>query len=173
MCAEKEQQPLVIPMLEQRRIEAQIVKNIYDVLLEKYGEQQANETIETAIIKAAIEQGKNFRDSHGKEPTLEDFSELGKLWEMGGALKREMRKKTATHLEYDIVHCAYANMYKEMGLAKIGHLLSCNRDGTFCIGYNPKMRLVRTQTIMEGASHCDFRYEMVDENKIEEIPASS
>ena len=51
-----------------------------------------------------------------------------------------------------------------MGLGDIGDLLSCNRDGDFCIGYNPEMELERTQTIMKGASHCDFRYRMKDNN---------
>jgi len=51
-------------------------------------------------------------------------------------------------------------MYREMGLGHIGHLLSCNRDSSFCIGYNPEMQLTRTQTIMEGAAFCDFRYRM-------------
>ena len=82
---------------------------------------------------------------------------------MGGALKKKMLVKTPERLEYDMTYCGYAEMYKEMGLAKIGHLLSCNRDGTFCDGYNPKMKLTRTQTIMEGADHCDFRYRMEEE----------
>jgi hypothetical protein len=45
-----------------------------------------------------------------------------------------------------------------MGLGEIGHLLSCQRDGTFCQGYDERLELTRTQTIMQGASHCDFRY---------------
>jgi hypothetical protein len=49
-------------------------------------------------------------------------------------------------------------MYREMDLADVGHILSCGRDGTFCTGYNPKIKLDRTQTIMEGKSHYDFRY---------------
>ena len=45
-----------------------------------------------------------------------------------------------------------------MGLGHIGHLLSCNRDAAFCTGYDPRITMERTQTIMEGAEHCDFRY---------------
>jgi L-2-amino-thiazoline-4-carboxylic acid hydrolase len=45
-----------------------------------------------------------------------------------------------------------------MGLREIGDLLSCCRDGAFCEGYDPRIKLTRTQTIMGGASHCDFRY---------------
>jgi hypothetical protein len=45
-----------------------------------------------------------------------------------------------------------------MGLGEIGDIVSCNRDGAFCKGYDPRIALTRTQTIMSGASHCDFRY---------------
>jgi hypothetical protein len=37
-------------------------------------------------------------------------------------------------------------------LGKIGHLLSCQRDGTFCEGYDCRI----TETIMHDASHCDY-----------------
>jgi hypothetical protein len=170
MSENKNQESTQIPMLEQRRIEALIVKNIFEVLVDRHGEKEAKQAITIAIKNAAIEQGNNFRtkhiNKHGDEPSLLDFSELGRLWEMGGALKRKVHIKTNEKLEYDIIHCAYADMYKEMGLAHIGDLLSCNRDGTFCIGYNPKMKLKRSQTIMEGADFCDFRYEISkDEEK--------
>ncbi|MNW12143.1 hypothetical protein D3C71_2097590 [compost metagenome] len=56
--------------------------------------------------------------------------------------------------------CRYAETYREMGLGHIGHLLSCNRDGVFCTGYDPRITLERTQTVMQGASHCDFRYRL-------------
>lgn len=49
-----------------------------------------------------------------------------------------------------------------MGLGEIGHLLSCQRDATFCEGYDKRLKLTRTQTIMQGASYCDFNYKLVD-----------
>lgn len=149
-----------MPMLEKRRIEAEIIKEIYDVLVEKTGKELAQEVIGEAVRKSAIAQGREFRDTLDHTPDLQDFARLSDLWEMGGALKKEMLHESADRLEYNMTHCAYARMYREMGLAEIGHLLSCNRDGSFCIGYNPDMKLTRTQTIMEGASHCDFRYRL-------------
>ncbi len=154
-----------LPMLEKRRIEAAMIKNIYDVLVERYGAQEAKEVISKAVIQSAVEQGKEFADQYRENggqgaPGLLDFAALSDLWEMGGALKKDMLVKTEERLEYNMTHCAYADMYKEMGLADIGHLLSCNRDGTFCLGYNPNMKLERTQTLMEGAPYCDFRYRM-------------
>jgi len=152
--------PTPLPMLEKRRIEAAIIKNIFDVLEKRHGRKEAEEVISQAVIKSSIEQGKEFRQQHGGEPDLKDFAALSSLWEMDGALKKDMLVSTPDKLEYNMVHCGYADMYKEMGLGDIGHLLSCNRDGTFCDGYNPNMKLTRTQTIMQGASHCDFRYRM-------------
>ena len=62
--------------------------------------------------------------------------------------------------------CRYAEMYREMGLGHIGHLLSCNRDGVFCTGYDPRIKLERTQTLMQGATHCDFRYRFETEDQL-------
>jgi len=149
-----------LPMLEKRRIEAAIIKHVFDVLVERHGRAEAEEVISKAVIKSAIEQGKEFREKHGSNPDLKDFAALSDLWEMDGALKKKVHVSTAERLEYDMIHCGYAQMYREMGLDDIGYLLSCNRDGAFFTGFNPDIELTRTQTIMQGASHCDFRYRM-------------
>jgi hypothetical protein len=49
-------------------------------------------------------------------------------------------------------------MYARLGLADLGGLLSCSRDAAMIDGFNPAIEFHRTQTIMQGASHCDFRY---------------
>ena len=69
-----------------------------------------------------------------------------------------MVKSTETEFHFNVVRCRYSEMYRELGLAELGAVLSCNRDGAFCEGYDPKLKLERTQTLMGGASHCDFRY---------------
>jgi hypothetical protein len=51
-------------------------------------------------------------------------------------------------------------MYRALGIPELGAILSCGRDGALGEGFNPALRLVRTQTIMEGAPCCDFRYRM-------------
>jgi hypothetical protein len=49
-------------------------------------------------------------------------------------------------------------MYEEMGARDLGFLLSCNRDFAMFEGMAPDLNFSRTQTRMEGAAHCDFRY---------------
>jgi len=49
-------------------------------------------------------------------------------------------------------------MYRALGIPELGALLSCNRDFALIQGFNPDVDLTRTQTIMEGAPFCNFRY---------------
>jgi hypothetical protein len=49
-------------------------------------------------------------------------------------------------------------MYRELGIPELGALLSCSRDFALVEGFNPQVKRPGTQTNMEGASHCDFRF---------------
>ena len=149
-----------LPIIEQRRIEASIVKPIYEELKRELGEDAAKRIIGAAIRKDAIAQGKAYAGS-GKT-SLAGFHALFPQWTANGALEVEIHEETDSVVRYDVVRCRYAEMYREMGLAEIGHLLSCGRDGTFCTGYDPRIRLTRTRTIMQGASRCDFSYRWVE-----------
>ena len=149
-----------MPILERRRIEAQILKHVHDVIAARSGTEEADAVIGTAVSWSAIDQGRDFATALGHTPSLQDFADIMPLWEKEDALRVEMVEASPEKFEFNVVRCRYAEMYREMGLGRIGHLLSCNRDGDFCVGYNPQMKLTRTQTIMSGASHCDFRYRL-------------
>jgi hypothetical protein len=58
----------------------------------------------------------------------------------------------------DVTRCRYAEFYKELGEPELGFLLVCSADFTTAEGFGPDIKLTRTQTIMQGAGHCDFRY---------------
>jgi hypothetical protein len=47
---------------------------------------------------------------------------------------------------------------KELCEPELGFLLVCSSDFPFVEGFGADVRLTRTQTIMQGATHCDFRY---------------
>jgi hypothetical protein len=150
--------PQNLSMLEKRRIEAEILGHVFEVLKASHGKDAAMQTIGDAVRRSSIEQAQRFAAA-GEQPTsLQSFVKLSALWESDDALKIEVRKHTDTRYDFDVVRCRYAEMYQAMGLGDIGHLLSCQRDGTFCEGYDPKLKFSRSQTLMQGASHCDFHY---------------
>ncbi len=151
-----------LPMLEQRRIEANILKPVYEEMRERLGKDAADEILGAAVIRNSIEQGQAYAEGL-EDKGLLAFRDTMAQWKASGALEMEMLKETDDEVHFNVTRCRYSEMYREMGLGEIGHLLSCNRDGTFCTGFNPDIKLDRTQTIMSGASHCDFRYRLEPE----------
>ncbi len=148
-----------IPTLTKRKLQAQVIGPIYAEMVAQVGEEKASAILDIAIRKAAIAEGKEFaKKAPGGVTSMADFIKLYELWTADGALEVNVLEANDTTFNFDVTRCKYAETYKEMGLGKIGHLLSCNRDGTFCEGYDPKIKLDRAQTIMQGASCCTFRY---------------
>ncbi|MCM5572121.1 L-2-amino-thiazoline-4-carboxylic acid hydrolase [Burkholderiaceae bacterium FT117] len=162
--------PENLSMLAKRRIEAEILGHVYQVLKASHGKEVAMKTIGDAVRRSAIEQAQRFAAESKEGTSLQHFVDMSKLWQKEDALRIEVRRKTDTEYDFDVVRCRYAEMYREMGLGEIGHLLSCQRDGSFCEGYDPKLRMKRSQTIMGGASHCDFRYTYEDDGEAAAVP---
>lgn len=147
-----------LAMLERRRIEAGILKHVYETLKASHGQAVAAKAVADAVRAASIEQGAAMRAEDGGKTSMQTFIDRQELWTRGNALAIDIKEQTPDRFRFNVTRCEYARMYKEMGLGEIGHLLSCQRDGTFCEGYDQNLKLKRTQTIMEGATHCDFDY---------------
>jgi L-2-amino-thiazoline-4-carboxylic acid hydrolase-like protein len=74
------------------------------------------------------------------------------------ALNYKVIEQSQDSFEFDVTRCRYAEFYKELGEPELGFLLVCSADFPTAEGFGPDIKLTRTQTIMQGASHCDFRY---------------
>jgi hypothetical protein len=149
-----------IGILARRKIEAGIVAPIYAEMCAQLGEAKAQSILDRAIRDAAIGAARSFADRTPGGTSLRSFQDLQHLWTQDDALTIEVLKATDTEFHYNVRRCRYAETYREMGLGPVGHLLSCNRDAAFCVGYDSRIKLERTQTLMQGASHCDFRYRL-------------
>ncbi len=152
--------PMESPIFAQRRIEAKILKQVYETLIESHGPEVAKKTIADSVRKASIEQAVEMAE--GVETSMLSFIELMKLWTKGGALETTVLDANKQEYNFDVTRCRYSEMYKDMGLGDIGHLLSCQRDGTFCEGYDSRIKMTRSQTIMQGAPTCTFRFKLTE-----------
>ena len=152
-----------LPILTQRRIEAAFAKGIYEEMQAELGTETAKRILTNAVIKLAKSTAAEMAAQAPGGPSLDGFRAIQPRWTAEDALRTEVVKSTATEFHFNVVKCRYSEMYRDMGLADLGAILSCNRDGAFCEGYDPKLKLARTQTLMGGATHCDFRYTYEDE----------
>ncbi|KAI3490149.1 hypothetical protein L1887_45606 [Cichorium endivia] len=145
-------------ILARRKIEAEIIKPIYEILVREIGKTRAQAVIGEAIEQAAIDAGKAFASKEPNGTDVKSFIALQYLWEKDNALDVKVIDADDQQYNYNVTRCRYAEMYHEMGLGEIGHLLSCARDEKFIVGYAPDVKLTRTTTIMQGGACCDFRY---------------
>jgi len=152
-------------LLERRRIEAEFTKGILEALATEIGRGRAIAVLTKAIEAMAEKAGAAFAaevcQHHPEQPAdLEAFAQILPRWQAGDALTVTLHTNKAEELDFDVTQCAFADMYRKLGLSDLGSVLSCNRDGGFSKGFNPKIEMTRTQTIMGGASHCDFRFKL-------------
>lgn len=145
-------------MLAKRRIEAEVLGHVYAVLKASQGQAVAMQVVGDAVRRSAIAQAEQFAAASAEPPSLQRFVALSRLWEADDALRIEVVQQSAQQYDFKVTRCRYAEMYREMGLGEIGHLLSCQRDGSFSEGFDAKLHFARSQTLMQGASHCDFHY---------------
>jgi hypothetical protein len=67
-------------------------------------------------------------------------------------------KQTTNTFDVNVTGCRYAKFFHEIGEPELGFLLVCGADFPMTEGFSDCIKLTRTQTIMQGAGHCDFRY---------------
>ena len=149
--------PARLTLLQRREIEAEIVGPLVRAFADEIGVDRALTVVARVVEGLARDGGAAMAQSLG-ETSLTAFSACLERWQEGGALEIEVRQQTDSALDFDVVRCRYAEMYRRLGLADLGAHLSCVRDFALVEGFNPDIHLTRTQTLMEGASHCDFRF---------------
>lgn len=77
---------------------------------------------------------------------------------IGDDVKREFVRDDNEAREYNVTRCRYAEFFRALGEPELGEILLCDFDFYIAEVGAPAVELTRTQTIMQGAAYCDFRY---------------
>jgi hypothetical protein len=144
-----------LPLLQQREIEAGVIAPLFRAFAAEVGEERAREIV-GGVIRDLAKQGGCAAAASGND--LAHLKAAVAKWTEGGALELTVLRDDAEAFEFNVTRCRFAEMYTRLGLAELGGLLSCARDAAMIDGFNPEITFERTQTIMGGATHCDFRY---------------
>jgi len=146
-----------VGVLTRREIEARILKPFVAALSERFGEAEVQGVLAEVVRESARESGAAMG---AREGDLMRFAEAWEPWFRGGALEIDELERTSNSWAFNVTRCRYAELYRSLGMAELGATLSCNRDAALIEGFDPEVGFERTQTLMEGASHCDFRYHL-------------
>ena len=145
-----------ITHLERRKIEAGVLIPMVQAFQRAIGKERANEIAREVIVELARKDGQRWAGEFGAD--LPAMQKVSGVWAGGGSLEIQTLEAGEDRLSFNVTRCRYAEFYKGLGLAELGYLFHCKRDFAMAEGFSAKLKLERTQTIMEGAAHCDFRF---------------
>lgn len=146
-----------IGVLTRREVEARILAPVIDALSKNFGQNNVMNVVRQTITGIAAEQGAKLAEHMGGN-TLQHFADSLRYWTQDNALEIEIIEQSEEAFWFNVTRCRYAELYKNLGVSGYGTIFSCARDFALIKGFNGKINLKRTQTIMEGAVYCDFRY---------------
>jgi hypothetical protein len=147
--------------IEKRAIEALAIAPVVKAVAQRIGRNEALAILQEVNQQEAFQRGRAMAEEMERNGIEELVDEVAG-WGRGGVWEMEVFEQTPTTYFFNVTRCPYYEKYKELGLEEFGVGFSCCRDEPFARGFNPKLRLDRTKTIMEGAAHCDFRYYLED-----------
>ena len=146
-----------IGVLTRREVEARMLAPMLDAMGQAFQRGRVLQVMRKTIVEIAEKQGTELAQLIGGN-TFEHFADSLTFWTMDNALEIDVLEQTDETFSFNVNRCRYAEMYRHLGILELGTTLSCARDFALIKGFNSEVSLVRTQTIMEGAPYCDFRY---------------
>jgi L-2-amino-thiazoline-4-carboxylic acid hydrolase len=148
-----------ISMLEKVKIQAQVLVPVMRALRAELGRDKAD-----ALVKGALRDwSKALFAEIGRDI---EGSPYRKFATMNTALADvtmqevsfDMHRRDKQALEFDITSCRFAEFFRALGEPELGALLICHVDADIADAGGDEVNFSRTQTLMQGASCCNFRY---------------
>jgi len=147
-----------ISIIQQAKIQAQVLVPLVKALQAEIGEERANALVRRALGDVYRRYGEEFWRTKNEKNLGKIMASAFTTYAREDALDYEVIGQSQDAFAVDVTGCRYAEFYKELGEPELGFLLVCSADFDTVEGFDPDVELTRTQTIMQGASHCDFRY---------------
>ena len=150
-----------ISLLDQAKIQAQVLLPVLKALREELGTARANEIVGRALRAWAREMflkvGAMLPGSPKEKWATLNAASMPRI---GTDVDFQVLKQDTAAFEFNITGCRYADFFRQLGEPELGAILLCEADLHMVEVGSPDVELTRTQTIMKGASYCDFRYRM-------------
>ncbi len=148
-------------VLERARIQAQVLVPLVKALQAELGVARANALVRTTLGELYRSQSEEFAKARNETDLGKFVGAAFKTYARDDALAYDVIEQTPDAYAIEVRRCRYAEFYKELSEPELGFLLVCTADFAVADGFGDDVELTRTQTIMQGADHCDFRYRRV------------
>lgn len=132
--------------------------NLAKALKKELGEKKTIDFLKKHTKDGMLEYGKSHA---GRSPDnsfhtyMDTFRDLDRY---KNTLTMEIVEDTEKAFELKVTECIWATTFVDAGAGDIGFASVCIGDYTWASGFNPKIKLVRNKTLMQGHGICNHRY---------------
>jgi hypothetical protein len=156
-----------VSFLDEYKFQAEVLIPVLKALRAELGEERANRLVLDALREWSRERwhrlGARFPGGPKDKWAALNSSDMSRV---GKDADFQPLKDEPDALECNITGCRYADFFQQIGEPELGVVLCCEDDFHISeVGW-PVVELTRTQTIMEGATYCDFRWRI----KSDQVP---
>lgn len=129
------------------------------VLSDKIGEEKFLDMLKAASSEAAAK-GMKMLAAQSPKNDLETFTvpmkKPNRFWKH--VLTKTILKDTAEEFKIKVTECIWATTFKKLKATDIGYAITCHPDFAMASAFNPRLKILRTQTLMQGQDHCDHHW---------------
>ncbi|MFC2169475.1 L-2-amino-thiazoline-4-carboxylic acid hydrolase [Acidobacteriota bacterium] len=146
-----------------RQIMSMVWGRNYIPLLKFLSEELGRERLITLIRRHSAERGTEVGKMFAERSGGNDFAILKKIFSPGNpdfknSLTFNVTEDTANVHEIKVTECIFANTFVEAKAGDLGFATVCYGDYNMASGFNPKVKMVRDKTLMQGHAYCNHRY---------------
>ncbi len=130
-------------------------------LAKDIGHDRFIEMLEKASSEAAVDEVKRSTQNLPKKDLATSLADM----KSGSYFRKHVVtykfvEETDKAAEARITECLWAKTFREMDAADIGYATICYPDFAAVPAFNPKLKLTRTKTLMQGHNCCNHRWVM-------------
>lgn len=127
-------------------------------LANEIGKDEFIETLKRASSEVGAQWGRNILKILAKN----DMASLVAWIKEGGSYKHfqtmEIVEETDKTFEVKVSECIFAKTFREADAADIGYAAICHSEYAWEYAFNPKIKFIRTKTLMQGHDFCHARW---------------
>jgi len=149
-----------VPLIDRTKIQAEVLVPLLKAMEDEFGADRAREVARRALADEFRQLARDWVEEASGD-RMAAFGRVAEHSTAENAIEFEPREAPPGEIRFDVTKCQYAQFFLEIGEPELGFLLVCGADGPIAEGLG--IGFERHQTLMQGGSHCDFRYILAGE----------
>lgn len=150
-----------LPLFARVKMQAEVLVPVLRAFRAEFGKEQADQVATEALREWSAELYREIGSRVPGSPRRKwETINAAVMARIAGDGDMRVVNQSPDSYDFDVTRCRYAEFFRELEEPELGALLVCQMDHDIEAVGRPDVTVQRTQTLMKGASYCDFRIRM-------------